>query len=174
MQRIREWGILLLATLAALSMTSFVSLASKSETAITAPTEAVATPTESKTPRYVFCHSMVTITTSEKRWLVGVHHADGNKASLEASMRRLPNREMPPSMPVEEIIGQYEIVTMNCWKSWKDIFEFTDQVSLGGASRKLEDPLYITEFDMRRAVLKSYYKEGWEIAETMFPLKGRK
>ena len=174
MQRIKEWGILLLATLAALSMTSFVSLEDKAEAAITAPTEAVATPTESKTPRYVFCHSMVTITTDEKRWLVGVHHADGNKASLEESMRRLPNPEMPPSMPVEEIIGQYEIVSMNCFKSWKDIFEFTDQASLGGASRKLEDPYYITEYDMRRAVLKLYYKKDWETAETLFPLNRRK
>ena len=133
---------LLLMVVAALSVTSVIRLWGQltplnGDIATKAVPTVLPTATASDTPLYVFCHSMVTITTDEKRWIVGVHNADGNKTSLEESMRRLPNPQMPPSMPVEEIIGQYEIVTMNCFKSWKDIFEFTDQASLGGASRKL-------------------------------------
>ena len=99
-----------------------------------------------------------------------VVHPHTGKESLEQSLRQLKQYEVPaPFTP--DLLDHYQVIRTVCFKNWAEIFKLTDQLSLGGASRKLDDPYLVTERDQRRAVLKVFFKDDWEIAETMFPLK---
>ncbi len=124
-----------------------------------------------KPVKHVFCQSLVMITLPERRVITNVYHTDGGTAAVEESLRRLPNPDIPPTVAIEVVLANYQVQHTVCFKSWAGLLELTDQLSFGSASRKLDDPYLITERDMRRAILKIYIKEGWEIAETMFPLQ---
>lgn len=121
----------------------------------------------------VFCQSIVIFTLPQQRWTAYIKYPGGGTAMLEESIRRLPQDEVPNPWPVPDLLDHYEVVHTACFESWATIFSITDDYSLGSASRKLENPYVITERDMRRAVLKVYFKDAWQQAEALFPLQGK-
>ncbi len=135
--------------------------------------EAETAPGASGDETAVFCQSMVVFALPQKRWTAYIKYPGGGTAMLEESIRRLPQDEVPNPWPVPDLLDHYEIVHTACFESWAKIFSITDDYSLGGASRKLEDPDVITERDMRRAVLKVYFMDAWQQAEALFPLQGK-
>ncbi len=119
----------------------------------------------------VFCQSVVMITLPEKRWVAYITHPNGGSEALEESVRRLPQSEIPDPWPSADMLEHYEVLNTACF-SWPEIFEMADTLYLGQARSRLEEPdAPITIFDMRRALMKLFFKDKWHVAEGMFPLR---
>ncbi len=121
----------------------------------------------------VFCQSVVMFTLPEKRWMAYVKHPDGGREALEESVRLLAQDGMPNPLPAGNLFDHYEVLDTACF-SWDEIFEVADMLYLGRARSSLEEPdAPVTIYDKRRALMKLFFKDQWELAESLFPLRGK-
>lgn len=122
----------------------------------------------------MFCTSSLRINNAEGTdyWSGTVFHPKGGRELVDQSIRLLPQKELPDPLPLplEELLAHYQIEATVCY-GWYEIFDLTNALLLNRALSRLEDPYApITRFDARRALMKSYFNDKWQIAEEMYPL----
>ena len=123
----------------------------------------------------MFCMSAVRFSNADgtQYRMATVLHPKGGRDVVEESIRRLPQGGIPGSWPSADMLEHFRIEATLCY-SWYEAFWDANAVYLGRALSMLEDPDEpITVFDMRRVVMKIYFKDKWQIAEDMFPLRGK-
>ena len=120
----------------------------------------------------MICETSVVITndTGTERWAATILHPKGGSALIEESFQLLPEQPgVPDHLQVMETLGQYERAGTVCM-SWVEMFQLMNLKTFGRASALLEVPSGVTTFDIRRALMKLWFKEQWEMAEAFFPL----
>lgn len=123
----------------------------------------------------MFCTSSVRINNAKGTdyWTGTVLHPKGGRELVDQSIRLLPQQELPDPLPLPlaELLAHYQIKQSVCY-GWYEIFDMTNALLMNRALSMLEDrDAAFTRYDARRAVMKVYFKDKWQIAEEMFPLR---